>query len=142
MIKREVWEIKDVRRILAGKKLDKDQHKKKLYNHLDYTDIQISIHKMQRSSAFLSCKTRELCEYGTLKEKGRIDKQRETNPDKWLPSFKAMEVIAFLLLFKVCVNQWQYGIQQPLEAQPHQHHLGHYAYCWNGDNLRITKRVR
>lgn len=39
MIKREVWEIKDVRRILARKKLDRDQHKKKLYNHLDYTDM-------------------------------------------------------------------------------------------------------
>lgn len=76
-----------------------NMRKKKSTVHQGYIDVQISIHKMENSSAFLSCKTRQFCKYGTLREKGRIGKQRETNPDKWLLSFKALVVIDFLFFF-------------------------------------------
>lgn len=49
-----------------------------MYNHQNYTDTLISIHKMESSSAFLSCKTGEFCKYGTERKKKK-NKQAKGN---------------------------------------------------------------
>lgn len=112
-----------------------------MYNHQDYTDTspytKWKIHLQNQS----------ILQVWDLREKRRISKQRETNPDKWLSSFKVVVIIIFLpfcllFFFKVCTNSGSTGYSDFKIPNLISNTWVTTPIVGMGENIRITKQVR